>query len=696
MTTNVSGKNIWRSIPSLRIVIGLIIGILFEYYYSIPLKLVYIITALVILMLFFLLSTSLKFRFNTEWISGLSLSIICIGVGCFIAYNYNVMNQPSWIDNNYKDNQKILLTLQEPLTEKDHFYKAVASVELIQNNNQRLKTSGNVLVYIRKDSTPSYMGYGSQIVTNATLTPITNAGNPGGFDYARYCLFQGITHQVFINADQYVFISNTIPSHIYFYLFKLRDNVLGSLKMFLPHQRAYGVAEALLIGYRNDLDREIVQAYSNTGVVHIIAISGLHLGMLYGSMVLFFNLFKRKRWTKFVKPIVILIVIWGFALIAGGVPSIMRSAFMFSFILISEIINKKTKIYNTLSLSALCMILTNPFCIWDVGFQLSYAAVLSIIMYSGKIKEWFYLKNKVLQYLWQLNAVTISAQIWTFPLIIYYFHQFPRLVFISNMIVVPLSCIILYAELFLLIIATISSTIAVFAGKAVQISIEGMNWFIYRMSSMKFGIWEGLKVNPLQTILLFFLIYYIVMWLQDKSRTKLMMALAIGNMVLLIRCYDYISINRNQQKIMVYNIPKYSVIELMNGSSTISYTDTGIINGDFTNNFHLKPAHIQNRAKIMIQPAIPNLILVNNKRIVVMNKPFLQKHIGKPIPIDVLIISHNPHTSLSQLMKVFDCKQIVIDGSNNMWKTEQMIKENKTLLLPLITTQDKGAYIRSL
>ena len=624
------------------------------------------------------------------------IHLLCFSIGCFISFQNNIQHQASWIGHTYQEGNAVKLTLIEPTVEKDHFYKSVASIDAVQKDKKWIHTTGKILIYIRKDSISSHLGYGSQLLINAPVTAITNAGNPGSFDYARYCLFLGITHQAFINNNQYVFIQNTIPSYIYFYLYKLRDNVLGSLKIYLPHPRAYGVAEALLIGYRNDLDREIVQAYSNTGVVHIIAISGLHLGMLYGSMVLFFNLFKKRRWINIIKPIVILIVIWGFALIAGGVPSIMRSAFMFSFILLSGIINKHSKIYNTLSLSALCMILYNPYCIWDVGFQLSYAAVLSIIMYSGTIKEWFYFRNRIVQYLWNLNAVTISAQIWTFPLIIYYFHQFPRLIVISNLIVVPLSCLILFAEIFLLIIGYIVPALAILSGKIVQLSIELMNWFIQTMSSVKSGIWEGLKVDTVQTILLFGVIFCIIGWLENKSKPRLMMAIAIFNIVLFIRCIDCIN-KANQHTLIVYNIPKYCTIELMNGMNTISLMDTGIDGeNSFIYSFHLKPAHIQNRAKIVSRPSIPNTILFQNKRIVILDKPLKHIYPAQPIPVDLLIIAHNPPISLTHIMKVFNCKQIVIDGSNSMWKTGQMIKENKTLLLPLFTTQDKGAYMQAL
>jgi len=693
---DVFNTNIWKTIPSLRIVLGLITGILFEYYFTIPLFLLLVVSVISIFLLFTYSLFPLKYKFNIAWIKGCLINIIFVVAGSLLLYNQSTEHQKNWIGNRYKQGIQVQITILEPLIQKDNFYKAIASIDEIKVKDKWEQSSGKVLLYLRKDSIPYNYQYGSIIITTAPLISINSAENPGGFDYKRYCLFQGISHQVFINSNQLIFVKNSIPSYLHYYLFKLRDNVLNALKVYLPHTRAYGVAEALLIGYRNDLDREIVQAYSSTGVVHIIAISGLHLGMLYGSLVLFFNLFPKRKWVTILKPIVILIIIWGFALIAGGVPSIMRSAFMFSFILVAAIIDKHSKIYNTLSLSALCMILYNPFCIWDVGFQLSYAAVLSIILYSGTIKEWFTFKNKILKYLWQLNAVTISAQIWTFPLIIYYFHQFPRLSIICNLIVVPISCIILYGEIILLMVGVFIPKMAIYAGKAVQFSIETMNYFIERMSTIKWSIWEGLKLSPLQTILLFFFIFFLIGWLTTASKRKLFMALGVMFLVLAIRCVDFLLINR-QQKIIIYNISKYSDIELMNGFATTCYMDSILMNeNSFLYSYHLKPAHIEKRAKIIKHFSLCNAIIFNNKRIVVIDRPMKLGLSAHPILVDLLIIAHNPPVSLTQLSTIFSCKQIVIDGSNSMWKTDQMLKENKTLLLPLYITQSKGAFIEIL
>src|SRR5579885_513597 len=249
-------------------------------------------------------------------------------------------------------------------------------------NKKWQQTKGSILIYFDKDSLPENVSYGSTLIFKKNLQPITNSGNPGCFDYKRYCLFHGITGQVYLKANEFKLLQNKNSNWLYSSLFYLRDLTIKTLQRYIPEPKEQGVAEALLIGYREDLDKDLVQAYSNTGVVHIIAISGLQIGMIYAVLALFFARFKRNRVAVLLKPFVILLVIWTFTLIAGAVPSIMRSTVMFSFIVVADCFKLKTKMYNTLAASAFCMLVFDPFVLWDVGFLLSYAAVISIITFQ--------------------------------------------------------------------------------------------------------------------------------------------------------------------------------------------------------------------------------------------------------------------------------------------------------------------------
>jgi competence protein ComEC len=288
----------------------------------------------VIFLLFRFLSSHLKYKLR--WLNGICLNVFMVCSGAALMYFQNIEHDPQWIGNYTNNAQCISVALQEPLTAKANSYKALAKVESVLVSGQWLMAKGNVLVYFKKDSVTLSLQYGSQLIIQKKLQPVINSGNPGGFDYKRYCAFQDIHYQVYLQPKEYYTPVELHKNFLTELLTNTRTDVLSLFKKWVPGQVESGVAEALLIGYRDDLDKDLVRAYSNTGVVHIIAISGLHLGMIYGLLVLLLKPFRKFKWIRFAKPLIILAVLWGFTLLAGAVPSILRSAVMFSFLVVGD------------------------------------------------------------------------------------------------------------------------------------------------------------------------------------------------------------------------------------------------------------------------------------------------------------------------------------------------------------------------
>jgi competence protein ComEC len=340
-------------------------------------------------------------------------------------------------------------------------------------------------------------------------------------------------------------------------LLNARNNVLSIFRKWVPGETETGVAEALLIGYRDDLDKDLVRAYSNTGVVHIIAISGLHLGMIYGLMLLLLRPFRKYKWMRWAKPLLILFVLWGFSLLAGAAASILRSVVMFSFIVIGESLGRKTNIYNTLAASAFCLLVYNPYFFWDVGFQLSYTAVLSIVLFMKPVYQWFYFKNKLLNAIWQLNAITLAAQVLTLPVILYYFHQFPNLFLFTNFVAVPLSGFILYGELLLLLVYKIPF-LNVYTGKAVSFLIRQMNTLLNKPTGC-LSLLQTIQTSITQTILLYIGIGCVAWWLLDKKTKALLTGIVCLAGCILIASLT--AIRQSQQHTMIiYNVPRLSAM----------------------------------------------------------------------------------------------------------------------------------------
>ena len=230
---------------------------------------------------------------------------------------------------------------------------------------------------------------------------------------------------------------------------KLRKKILGIIKKQIPSGSENSLLEALMVGYTDDLDPGLLKSYADSGVIHIIAISGLHLALIFHILQLVLKRTGQKKTGRWIKLAGILLVLWGYSFLSGSSPSVIRSAMMFSLVLFGRNIFREAVLYNILCASAFLLICFDPNWIWDTGFQLSYAAVLSLRLFSKPVKDLIPLQNKFLAALWDAGSVSIAAQILTTPVSIFYFHRFPSYFLIANLLAVPLSSAILVGGILL-------------------------------------------------------------------------------------------------------------------------------------------------------------------------------------------------------------------------------------------------------
>ncbi len=530
-------KNSWQSIPFLRLLIPFSAGLLIAYHFDVSeavLQKIAFVSLLAILLLYFVPAVQ-----KIKWIAigGIAIQILLMVLGIAMYKLQDLRNQEAWIGYRYHKNDTIIATIQEPLVQKRKTWKALASIIAVKHQGNWMNAKSNLLIYIKNDSLSSTLETGDEIKFQEPLQKITNDFNAGSFDFVRYCHFQQIYFQVYLPNAAIVPYKKNSPSFTY-YLYETRNRILKVIKKAIPDKSEQSVAEALLIGYKEDLDRSLVQSYSNTGVVHIIAISGLHLAMIYGLLIYVLQPIGNKKWNNYFRTMIILSILWGFSFITGGAAAILRSAVGFSFLLISKSLGYKNYTLNTLAASAFFLLLYNPFLLWDIGFQLSYTAVLGIVLFSGYIEHWFNFKNKLLQFIWQLNSITIAAQVLTLPIILYQFHQFPNLFLFTNFLVVPLSGIILYAELLILLVSPIPILLK-WMGALTGYLITQMNNIIERTNRIPFALTRNISINLSETILLYLLITALFIWLLHKKSKSFLVALSIICLFVLMRSLSH-------------------------------------------------------------------------------------------------------------------------------------------------------------
>ena len=686
---------VWKQAPFLRLIIPFIAGIILQWYCKLPPPFGWIIftTGLILLLLF---NTRLHFRqFYWGWMNGVFIHSVLLSLGILIAYHKDISHAPNRINNYYHENDIVIASIEEPLSEKSNSFKANASVQQVIENGIVHYVKGNIICYFQKDSSTKMLVYGTQILFNKPLQAIRNSGNPGTFDYKRYAVFSDICQQVYLKQGEFSILHQHKENGFQKFLYNTREIVVRIIATYVPGKKEAGLAEALLIGYKDDLDKTLVQSYSNTGVVHIIAISGLHLGLIYWLLNLLLSPLKKRKMLSWLKPVLTIAGLWLFALLAGAGPSILRSAVMFTCIVIGESLERKTSIYNTLAASAFMLLCINPFWLWDAGFQLSYIAVLSIVVFMKPIYNWFYFKNKIIDLIWKMTAVSLAAQMLTVPVSIYHFHQFPNYFLITNILAVPLSSLVVLGEVLLCVVAIVPA-IATLLGLTLHWFIQWMNGFVEHMESLPFSHWDGLYINTIQLIFMYAFAICISYWLLQKNKSAFLISLLCLFAFCSIRTYSFIEAGLQQQMI-VYNVPRHQAIDFINGRHYYFKGDTALANDDFLQNFHLKPSRILHRINSTSQLAAlsisPDCIFFGNKKIVMIDKEYNYSNAIKRIKTDAIIISKNPVLSVAGLINTFDCRQIVFDGSNPQWKVNKWKADCAKLRQACYSVVDKGAFV---
>lgn len=689
---------IWKKTPFIRLLVPFIAGIMLQSYigFSLPVIIITIVSFTIAFFLFRLFPFALRFKWKA--LQGLMLNMMLLGLGLLITWQKDIRHDANWYGNNYHDSDYLVIRINEPLTEKPKSFKTEVYIEAVIHDDSVIHCKGKLLVYLSKDSIAQQLRYGDKILIHKDLQAIKNSGNPGAFDYKQYLLFRGITSQVYLNRDEFVVLKEKNEEWLDKFLFSIREKVISTIHKYVPGEKEQGLAEAILIGYKDDLDKNLEQSYINTGVVHIIVIAGLHLGMVYWVLMLFTRGLRKRKNLKWLSAVIIIPCLWIFSLATGAHPPVMRAALMLTCIVFAECLQRKTSVYNTLALTAFLLLCYDPFWLWDAGFQLSYAAVVSIVTFMRPIYNRVYIKNKALDLIWKINAVSIAAQILTIPFSIYHFHQFPNFFLLTNFVAVPLGMGILLGEIFLCLISFMQP-LAFFAGHILSWLIWLMNSYIERIDSLPFSVWSGLQITIAQAAILIIMIAGLSYWLLKKEKSGVW----VGVISLLIfSCLRNISFYQSgeQRKIIVYNIPKYRAIDFVDGRNYFFIGDAYLQQDDLAHNFYLKPS----RTLFRITPSGSlndfwhngNCIRFNDKCILLLDSSVSFRETEHKIVVDVLVISKKPRIYITKLTAALAIKLIVFDGSVPPWKAGAWKKDCHSLHIPYYDVAEKGAFVMNL
>lgn len=679
--------HIWKQAPFLRLLPAFIVGILLYWWAGAGIRSASIIASCAMALMLCYLRLPDRKKYFFSWWMGISVYALLVATGIIIGFYRDGLNRTAQYSRLIAPADMLVVQVTETPAERPQSYKAVVQVEKIIRNHRSMDVHGELLLYLRKDSNAALVRYGSRILLQANLQLIPGNANPGGFNYRDYCRFRGIKHQCFASGKQWKLVPGGRPPALGRFLLWIQTKIREILNRYIHGDTEKGMAEALLLGYKDDLDRDLLQLYANTGIVHIIAISGMHLGLVYwilSQMVRPLQRFKKIGWLA---PVFILAGLWLFALLTGAGPSILRSAIMFSCIVLGKRLSRRASIYNSLAAAAFLLLCWQPFWLWDAGFQLSFTAVLSIVVFAKPVYNGWCINNRMLDYAWKMVSVTLAAQILTTPVSIYHFHQFPVYFLPANLVAIPLSTIIIFLEISLCLFAPIP-VLAAPAGAITQWLISLMNRYAALIEQLPYAVWNGMQVSFFQLLLIYLLIAGCSTWWLAKNRLAIWPTLLSLLGILALRDMPFINAGQ-QQMLIVYSLPGNTLVDFVSARQCLAVGDG------------LPRQVAQSRAlfRVGMTDSIPGLahagpLFTFRGKLVVL----LDSLTGLPAmpfrdPAALVVLTNNPDCSLTELERVFRCRHFVADASNQRFRVKKWEREAAAAGLDCYYVGDKGAFV---
>ena len=665
--------------PLTKITVSFIIGILFAYYYKINPE--YIVLILFTGLLTFTVALLYSKRRNASpIIFGLSTYLLAFIIGLTTQVTHTESNQK----NNYINykalfdkTQNLEVTVREKLRSSQYNDRYIVLVKKINDS----ETTGRILLNIRKNSLEQSIKIGTHLRISGILIENSKAKNPNQFDYGKYLENKQIYAQIY--SDYSTSKTNLIiDKNVWYYASAIRNNILRNLEKNNFSKAELNVAAALILGQQQDISPDIIKDYQYAGAVHILSVSGLHIGFILLFVTFILKPFPNTRKGSFIKLIIIIISLISFGIIAGLAPSVVRSVVMFSFVAIGMYLRRSTNIFHTLLVSMLLILLFQPSFLFDVGFQLSYVALFFILWLQPILAEIWKPKNKVANYFWEILTVSIAAQIGALPLSIYYFHQFPGLFFVTNLVVIPFISLIMGLGVLVMVLAAFDF-VPLFLSKSLEWSITILNKIINSIASIKQFIIQDIPFNWQLLISLYLLIICIIIWIKKPNFIRL--TITLSSVLIFQGTYFGTQWTIGKQKeLVIFNSKKNTLISERKGKNVTLYQ-----NGKELKNIAINSYLMGNFSTLKDTKKLQNVLYFNGSKILILDSLGVYPMKSNP---DILVLTRSPRINLDRLFQEVKPKIVVADATNfktyiQLWKATCLKKK-----IPFHATGEKGFY----
>jgi len=686
-------RSFWNDVPALRILLPFGMGIIStiallhfvnsptyfiaQFYFIIAgLSIATVSFASIVVWGYFQKNTLRYYRFRFVWGASFMLAFFLLGMLRLFLHTA-IFDATHFLQSELKEGSYIVEITQPPIRKAKTTFLKCAFLQNHKNN----PTSGYIQVMLPTDSMSANFRYGDVIAFSGAPQLLDEPKNPFEFDYAQFQHFRNIYYRIYLSHEQIKLLKRDTGNRLFANVYALREYFIKILYEHIPTLDERAVAGAILLGFRDDMSNDIVQAYASSGALHVMSVSGLHVGIIFLALQFLLAWMDKYPKLRIPKALILIMGMMLYAILTGLAPSVMRAVVMFSFFVVAKAIKRDANMFNILAVSCLCLLLYNPYLITEVGFKLSYLAVLGIVVLYPIIHKQWVVKNKILSFIWSVTSVSVAAQLATFPIGLYYFHQFPVWFIISNLIVIPISNIIIYIGMVLFAVGKIV-WVSKWVGGLLYWLIFYLNKVIYFIEKLPGSLIERIHISQTEMYLLYILMGSLILLYYRPKSKNLLLALLVFCGFAAARANRMIA-NKNQSLLVVYHIPKHSAVCVIDNQTVVMDIDSTTLSNKSQMLFHI--LHHWWALGIKKEVKLSSLIdstrfqslsfgyfyTVGNKTIVKVNEVFLNPLPNTEFTVDFLILSGNKKVTIAAVASSFKPKKIIFDSTNKPWRVAE-------------------------
>lgn len=638
-------------------------------------------------------------KYRLHWLYGISVFLCCLGLGAGMAEER--LHRTDFLFSDKAEVYQAVIREKPEMKERSVLCRVHLEGKVGDNAARTKEYAHTALLYFPKDSASVLLNRGDKLWVHARLMPPANNGNPDEFDYVRYFIRKGGSVTAYVPGRHWRVVGHETSRTLRQMALDYREEVVGLYRRLGFRGDNLAVLSALTVGDKENLSEDILETYSVTGASHVLALSGLHIGFLYALLFIFLS-FIWKRWAFF-KPFGLLLIIlflWAFAFLTGLSASVVRSVIMCSLLAISCLQPEKPLTLNTLAATAFLMLLYNPLWLFDVGFQLSFAAVAAILLIQPKLYNLLSVRHRILRYIWGLLTVSVAAQMGTAPLVIFYFSRFSTHFLLTNLWVIPMVSLILYSAVFMLIL-TPFPFLQLCLTSVVNTLLKTQNTVLRWIEQLPASSVDGLWIDVWEIFLSY--LFLLLLFRYFAVRTVRSIYLALCSLLLLVTYHTVsASLSIPQRSIVFYNVRNCPAVHCLKdeGHSWLACSDSL---PDIARLHRALAPHWNHKHLPVPQTLIADystsgftfcnhIIFYAGKRICLLHDTRWRNKVSNhPLPIDYLYISKGYNGRIMDLIPLFNIRTVILDASLSDYRSNILKEDCSRLTIPCISLKERGA-----